>query len=266
MATKNYKAQEAIFQAKLAIEEVKQTGGDITDLNKILESAESSIKSKDYSKAIEYATQLKSIASTRSTIYNETFQAMSEAAAYIAESRNCNVDSTKAIELLLAARTEFERGNYQKAYETANECAQTAKYIVDKYKSAKTIIEVRTKLELAEKLRLNVATAKNTIDTAISQLKENNFAAAQQTAKVADKGIENILRTYIAKVDSGKIKIDPDQIDPTQQYQLEYLVGQARAYARRLPDGFDIVVVNYIQNHPNDPDVKKLLKKAKKDK
>jgi len=186
-------ADETFFAAKLAVIEVKKTGGDITQLRDYLRLAKSAMESGDFKEGYKYSLHAKQEAEKQKTTYEETFEAMSAAAALIAEAKKFNVDATKAIERLLAARTAFEKCDYAKAMEYAYECRDEAKRIMSRFTSAKKIITVTEKIAIAEKLGFDTGKAKETLNRATSAIKSNDSVSALDLATLSESEVEEVM-------------------------------------------------------------------------
>jgi tetratricopeptide (TPR) repeat protein len=283
-------AEQALFDAKLAVIEVKKTGGDITTLRDYLRLSKRAIEVKYYSDAIKHANRAKEEAQKQKTLYEETFEAMSEAANGIAMAKKCNIDATKAIERLLAARTAFEKCEYEKASEYAKECRDIAHNINEKYKTAQLCITIDKEITLAIKCRLNTKKAKTLFDNAVQLLKTGNYDASLVQAKKAEEyivtSLENYLATEFKAIEESRRnwtqfkkqqkyepkpapEFDLDKPETwhepmTPDKDLENRVKCLEEARQIVEQARNSALQGYIQLHLNDPDVKNLLEKARK--
>jgi len=221
-------AGESLFSAKMSVIEVKKTGSDITDLRALLRIAKSAIEEGDYSKAIEYSNRTKQEAHKEKSMYEETFEAMSAAAALIAEAKKFNVDATRAIERLLAARTAFERTDYLKAKEYALECRNEAMRIMGRFTSAKNVMAIEELIPTAEKLGINVDKVKMNVDHATELIKSGSYSEAHSlSARIRDE-LEGLL---VSNVNSAIISTEVrfSQMKSQDAKISDYLVNAKKA-------------------------------------
>jgi len=191
-ADKKY-AEKFLSDAKEMAEDVGRTCVEVKPAQDYLEKAEAFLNSGDYIKSRMLSLRAKQEAEISRETYDETFEAMSEAAALIGEARKFNVDITAPVEKLLAARSAFEKCEYDKANKYAKACRDDANKAMNRFKSAKKIIMATEKLAVVEKLKYDSTAMKNKLDEATTAIKAGDYAVAEELATLADSEAEGVL-------------------------------------------------------------------------
>lgn len=115
-------AVDLFLSSKIAVVDVKKVNMETRDLLETLRQAKAALESKDYKNAVKYSTDVRKECEKRLGTYKAATEALSAAAALISDAKRVNVNVTKTIQRLLAAKRLFESGDFKSTINTANEC------------------------------------------------------------------------------------------------------------------------------------------------
>lgn len=124
-------AESAIFEAKLAIIEVKKTGDDITELWDMLKSAKDAFEKGNFSEVRKCSESIKFNADQRLSLYRTALQSMGKASESIDKLRSIGAQYDEIGIFLLSSREEFDNYHYENCIKYATDCIIKVEKVYD---------------------------------------------------------------------------------------------------------------------------------------
>ena len=131
------------------------------------------------------------------SIHKETYNAISSAAALVAEAKKKDVDVTTVLEMLLESKRAFERLDYERALELARRAKSETQKLMILYASAQNIIATKEKLETATKLDIDTAALRETLDRAKEAMKSKSYEEALSLSTRTQQAIDELLDSKV---------------------------------------------------------------------
>jgi len=170
---------------------------DVEDMAGALKRAESELYVQDYAEGLKLLKETGDRASKATAEYRQAQEALSGAAAFIAEARKHNVDVAKVVEILVDAKKAFERHDYVQTVElSARAKAETEKLNV-LYSSAQRILSNRDKIEIAARLGIDAPHLRDLASEAKEAMKGKEYGRALELATRADDEFAGLIREKV---------------------------------------------------------------------
>jgi hypothetical protein len=197
-----------------ALEKLKGTGADISELDEYLVIAKSALESHDFDKAEEYLKRIDETASvTRErTERQRALIAITSTEMLIADAEEMGADVTKPQEALAKARKAVEEGRYEDARKYAREANQLAKevrqltykveWLSQQYLRQKTldaILDAETKMNALKALDIDVRRIEKLLQNAKFLVDDAEYERAEKLIKKAEQSLRSEERNYLSK-------------------------------------------------------------------
>ena len=194
-------ASESVFNlVKQKVVQAKNMRINIDEMRDVMKQAKMSLGVEDYVEALRQMKDANDQANRVLDLYRTTHNAISSAAALVAEAKKREVDVTKVLEMLLEAKKAFERLDFERALELANRSkAETEKTMV-LYSSAQRLISSREKLDVASRLGIDAPHLRDMLNNAKEAMKSKEYEKALQLSERADKELTELVTDKIASV------------------------------------------------------------------
>ncbi len=192
-------ASDAIFNlVKQKVVQAKNMRINIDAMRELLKQAKMSLGVEDYGEAVRLLRETNEKADKSLELYRSTHQAISSAAALVAEAKKRDVDVTKVLEMLLEAKKAFERLDFERALELANRSKAETEKLMVLYTSAQKLISSREKLEIVTRLGIDAPELRDLLSSAKESMKAKDYERALQFSERAEKGLMELIADKIA--------------------------------------------------------------------
>ena len=187
----------AFSYVKEKVVEARKAGVSIEEMRSLLKKAKIAMGTEDFSDALGLLVDCNRTVDVLLKDHKETYNAISSSAALVGEARKKRMDVSKALRILLAAKKAFEGHDYEKALDLATRSRREAEKLMVLYSSAEKIAAVNERIELAQKLEMDIAGMNGIVEEAKDAIKEKRYEAALELAKKSLSGVEELLRDGI---------------------------------------------------------------------
>ncbi len=171
---------------------------DVDAMTDTLQRAQTDLNVQDFRQGLQLLKEASDLASHATAEYRQAQEALSGAAAFIAEARKHNVDVSKVVEILLDAKKAFERRDYAQAIAlTTRARAETEKLNV-LYSSAQRILSNREKIEVASRLGIDAPHLRDLASEAREAMKAKDYGRALELATRADDEFTGLIREKVS--------------------------------------------------------------------
>ena len=180
-------------------------------------------------------------------LHRQAYNALSSAAAFIAEAKKRNVDVTKVIEILVDAKKAFERLDYEQAMALAGQARSETEKLAVLYTAAQKILANKERLELAAKLGIDAPHLRDLATGAKEAMKAKEYEKAVELAGRSEQEYTALIREKIVGLLGGSesmagsvdgVNLAPvnDEMIRARQALDEGELGQAADLALHLQD------------------------------
>jgi hypothetical protein len=250
-----YVAAERMFgEAKLAAIEAKKLGIDITDMREALKRAKVSFSEEDFFKTFKESQIAKQAADRQIKLHQNAYDAITQAAAMIAEAKKNKADVKNVMAILTSAKSMFEHFDYENALKEAEKAKVETEMVVKQYTAASKLSTVNEHISLLASLEQTLADIGQTneynavrvmAEEVNRTLQSRNFEAANAQAEKAqtkarqlvELAISNLISSTELKIlDATDHKIDVsaqvDKLEHARKFLRETQYKDAMAYAK----------------------------------
>ena len=176
---------------------------NIEDLLQILKRARMSLSKGEMYDAFRLMSECNARTGQIVSMHRDTYNAISSAAALVAEAKKKDVDVASVLEMLLESKKAFERLDYERALELARKSKLETQKLMILYSSAQNIIAAKEKLDIASRLDVDTANLRESLELAKEAMKNKSYEEAlslsTKTQVAIDELIENKIRILISQ-------------------------------------------------------------------
>ncbi len=191
-------SENLLAQVKARIAQAEGLRIDTDEMSDSLKRAELGLRTGSYAEGLELLKQAGDRANKATALHRQAHDALSGAAAFIAEARKHNVDVTKIVEVLVDAKKAFERLDYVQTIElSARAKADTARLTV-LYSSAQKILSNKEKMEVGSRLGIDAPHLRELASEAKEAMKAKEYDRSLELASRADDEFASLIREKIA--------------------------------------------------------------------
>lgn len=228
---------------KRRVLDVKNVPDVFEDGRELLKRAKIALGVEDYSSAYRLMMDCSERASQALDQYRRTHNAISSAAALVAEARKREVDVSKVLEMLLEAKKAFERQDFEKALDWANRSKTETEKLMILYSSAQKILLSRERIDLAGRLGVEAPHLKDMLDRAKEAMKSKDYPKALTLAEKSEREIADLIRDKVAGLLSTAegVIATMDEVDLSA---VEEKIGRSRQHlnAAEWSQGADLAL------------------------
>jgi len=171
---------------------------DVDEMIDFLKRAQMDLSVQNYVAGLRLMKEAADRANKATALHRQAHDALSGAAAFVADARKHNVDVARVVEILLDAKRAFERLDYEQTLElSARAKAETEKLTV-LYSSAQKILSNKERIELASRLGIDAPHLHQIASDAKEAMKAKDYGQALQLASRADAEYAALIREKIA--------------------------------------------------------------------
>lgn len=185
----------SLIEAKVV--RAKKMDMDIEEMRNLLKKARLAIDTEDYNSVFVALTECDKVAEESLRMHGKTYKAISSCAALIAEAKKKNVDVSKPLSILLAAKKALEKFDYDQALKLAAKSRQGIEQLITTRESAALLAEVEKKLEVIAGLEIEADEIQKTIGDAKAAMKKGEFEKATELISKSQKDATSLLKENI---------------------------------------------------------------------
>ena len=185
-------------QIALRVAQAKSLRIDVEEMVDFLKRAQMALGAQNFADGLRLLKEAADRANKATALHRQAHDALSGAAAFVADARKHNVDVARVVEILVDAKKAFERLDYQQTLElSARAKAETEKLTV-LYTSAQKILSNKERMELASRMGINAPHLHEMATQAKEAMKAKDFPQALALASRADDEYGALIREQIA--------------------------------------------------------------------
>jgi len=218
-----YVAAERMFgEAKLSAIEAKKLGIDITDMREALKRAKQAFSQEDFEKTYKESKNAKNAAERQVDQHQSAYDAITQAAAMIAEAKKNQAEVKSVMATLSTAKSMFEHFDYENARKEAEKAKGETENLLKQYEIAKKLDIVLQNLQLLDSLEnIDLTELRNKVEDTQTSLKNKELDNASSLAEDCDRTATQMLESGVTDLltKAGKIVMDATDvgIDVTEQ-------------------------------------------------
>ena len=171
---------------------------DVGEMVSVLKRAQLALRVRDYGEGLRLLLEVGGGANKATALHRQAHDALSSAAAFVAEARKHNVDITKVVEVLVDAKKAFERLDYEQTIELAARAKAETEKLTVLYSAAQKIVSNRERVELASRLGIDAPHLRDVASEAKEAMKAKEYDRALALASRADDEYVALVREKIA--------------------------------------------------------------------
>ncbi|HEV8594704.1 MAG TPA: hypothetical protein VGR51_04155 [Thermoplasmata archaeon] len=183
--------------------EAKNLNVDITEMRELLKQAKMAIGVEDYFEALNTLRDCNVMANRTVGLHKEVYNAISSAAALVAEAKKRGVDVSKVLEMLLEAKRAHERFDHERALELAQRAKAETEKLMILYTSAQKIIAARELLDLVSKSGVDAPHLKDILDQAKDAMKNKEYERALEYSERGEREVRELITERVQSLVSA---------------------------------------------------------------
>ncbi len=193
-------AEKEFSDAKIEVIEAKKLGIDINEMRDALKRAKGGFEKGDYKATFMESNQ--TLVNAKNIIQNHqaAYEAMTQAAAMIAEAKKGDADVKKVMETLMEAKSAFEKADYGNAKELADKVKEETHNIVSLYTSANNLATARKYMTHLETLSVDINQLSTLIDETKTALKNKDVKSAMELSSKVEGNSLDLLNSTITNL------------------------------------------------------------------
>ncbi|MDP6154992.1 MAG: hypothetical protein QF682_02505 [Candidatus Thermoplasmatota archaeon] len=206
----NVKLQERMVHVQTRMETLGEQGTDLSAQTPQLNAAMEAMQWGELEKAIALFENIESSLDNQKN-YEETIQILKSIRKELNQMEEQGSDIKKAEEILLLARPELEKGNYDMVKKYAEECRNTMKECRHQGEMFESLERLHEEIEEAKRAQIYVKKAQEIAQVAQNAIAEFDFLRASNSIESARKSIRDSVKEFhelTELVKLSRLKID----------------------------------------------------------
>ena len=226
-------AADNIFNlVKAKVVEAKNLNVDIAEMRDLLKRAKMALGVEDYGEALGLLRDCNAQANKTVGIHKEVYNAISSAAALVAEAKKRDVNVSKVLEMLLEAKRAHERFDHERALELAHRAKAETEKLMILYTSAQKIIAARELLDVVRKAGVEAPHLKEMLDTAKDAMKNKEYEKALEYSERGEREVRELIQERVMSMLSAAEALIGSLENMRLLAQEEKLIRAREALAR----------------------------------
>ena len=185
---------------KAKVVEAKNLNVDITEMRELMKRAKMALGVEDYGEALNILRDCNDRANKTVGVHKEVYNAISSAAALLAEAKKRDVNVSKVLEMLLEAKRAHERFDHERALELAHRAKAETEKLMVLYTSAQKIIAARELLDLVGKAGVDAPHLKEMLDVAKEAMKNREYERALEYSERGEREVRELIQDRVASM------------------------------------------------------------------
>jgi len=226
-------AADNIFNlVKAKVVEAKNLNVDIAEMRDLLKRAKMALGVEDYGEALGLLRDCNAQANKTVGIHKEVYNAISSAAALVAEAKKRDVNVSKVLEMLLEAKRAHERFDHERALELAHRAKAETEKLMILYTSAQKIIAARELLDVVRRAGVEAPHLKEMLDTAKDAMKNKEYEKALEYSERGEREVRELIQERVMSMLSAAEALIGSLENMRLLAQEEKLIRAREALAR----------------------------------
>ncbi len=188
---------------KAKVVEAKNLNVDITEMRELLKRSKMAIGVEDYLEAVNLLRECSAQANRTVGLHKEVYNAISSAAALVAEAKKRGVDVGKVLEMLLEGKRAHERFDHERALELAHRAKAETEKLMILYTSAQKIIAARELLDLVTKAGVDAPHLRDILDEAKNAMKSKEYDKALEYSERGEREVRELITERVQSMISS---------------------------------------------------------------
>lgn len=176
---------------------------DVEEMSDFWRRARMALGVQNYLEGFQLLKEASSRASKATAIHRQAFNALSSAAAFVAEAKKRNMDVTKVVEMLVDAKKAFERLDYEQTVDLAGRAKAETEKLTVLYTAAQKILSNKERMEIATKLAIDAPHLRELANGAKEAMKAKDYDQAVQLATRCDEEFTTLIREKVVALLTG---------------------------------------------------------------
>ena len=190
-------ADNVFNMVKAKVVEAKNLNIDIAQMRELLKRAKMALGVEDYTEAMNLLRDCNAQANKTVGLHKEVYNAISSAAALVAEAKKRDVNVSKVLEMLLEAKRAHERFDHERALELAHRAKAETEKLMVLYTSAQKIIAAREMLDLIGKAGVEAPHLKELLDEAKQAMKSKEYDKALELSERGEREVRDVIQERV---------------------------------------------------------------------
>lgn len=176
---------------------------DVEEMSEYWRRARMALGVQNYLEGFRLLKEANDRAGRATALHRQAHNALSSAAAFVAEARKRNVDVIKVVEMLVDAKKAFERLDYEQTVDLAGQARAETEKLTVLYTAAQKILLNRERMELATKLGIDAPHLRDLASGAKEAMKAKAYEKAVQLATRCDEEFDGLIREKVIGLLTG---------------------------------------------------------------
>lgn len=176
---------------------------DVEEMSEYWRRARMDLGVQNYLEGLRLLKEASDRAGKVTALHRQAYNALSSAAAFVAEAKKRNVDVTKVVETLVDAKKAFERLDYEQAMDLAGRARAETEKLTVLYTAAQKILTNRERMELATRLGIDAPHLRDLASGAKEAMKAKEYERSVQLATRSAQEYSALIREKLEGLLSG---------------------------------------------------------------
>jgi len=173
---------------------------DVQEMTDYWRRARMALGVQNFEEGLQLLKEANERASRATAMHRQAYDALSSAAAFVAEARKRNVDVTKVVELLVDAKKAFERLDYERTIALASEARAETEKLTVLYSAAQKILVSKERMDLAARLGIDAPHLRELASEAKEAMKAKDYEKALRLASRAEEEFAALIREKVTTI------------------------------------------------------------------
>ena len=184
-------------QIAVRIAQARSLRIDVEEMADFLRRAQLAVSLQNYPEGLELLKEAADRANRATALHRKAHDALSSAAAFVADARKHSVDVAKVVEILLDAKKAFGRLDYEQTLELSARAKTETEKLTVLYSAAQKILSNKERVELASRLGIDAPHLREIASDAKEAMKAKDYDLSLQLATRADDEYAALIREKI---------------------------------------------------------------------
>ena len=190
-------SQDLLGLVKARIDQAQGLKLDVDEMSDFYNRARMAIAVRNFTEGLRALKESSDRASRATAMHRNAYNALSGAAAAVAEARKHNVDVNRVVEMLVDAKKALERFDYENSMELAARVRAETEKLTVIYSSAQKILATKERIEFASRLGIDAPHLQDMASEAKEAMKAKDYDSAVRLASKAEEEFSGLIRGKI---------------------------------------------------------------------
>jgi len=192
--------EKAFSMVEAKVVKAKKMDMDIEEMRNLLKKARLAIDTENYNSVFKSLTECDNVAEGALEMHEKTYKAISSCAALIAEAKKKEINVTKPLGILLAAKKALEKSDYDQALKLSARSRQRIEELITTKESTALLGLVEKKLEVINNLGVDGEDVSKSIEDARKALEKGEYEKAAELASKSERDVISLLKENVSNL------------------------------------------------------------------